>query len=82
MDSVAPIGLTNSVRHFYDDIIPAVFCCKGYTVDAMNPCGVYYEHRPSDNGSRYNPPPPGKIACQACIHTNPSKKTGAGKVAI
>lgn len=62
VNSVAPIGLTNSVRHFYDDIIPAVFCCKGHIDETMNPCSIYYEHRPSDNGSRYNPPPPGMLS--------------------
>ena len=60
VDLTAPNGFENSVRHFYDDVIPAIFCCKGRESESSVTCGaIYYSNRPSDDGSRYNPPPPG-----------------------
>ena len=59
VDLIAPNSFTNSVRHYYDDIIPAVFCCNGHESESSVTCEFYYSNRPSDNGSRYNPPPPG-----------------------
>ena len=65
IDSVAPNGLINSVRHFFEDIIPAVFCCNLHTSQVT--CRLYYDNRPSDDGSRYNPPPPGIHLRSFCI---------------
>ena len=45
----------NESQHFIDDILPFILCCK----TEFPSCARYYERRPSDNGSRYNPPPPG-----------------------
>ena len=42
-------------RHFIRDVLPYLLCCKG----SLFNCNNYYRHRPSDNGRRYNPPPPG-----------------------
>ena len=61
IDLVAPNDLTSAVRHFYEDIIPAIFCCKGHAIESQVTCQLYYNHRPSDDGSRYNPPPPGNV---------------------
>lgn len=58
VDLVAPNGIINTVRHFVEDVIPAIYCCKGLRSEST--CQLYYDHRPSDNGSRYNPPTPGK----------------------
>ena len=41
--------------HFTADIRPFILCCK----TAVSDCQSYYEKRPSDNGMRFNPPPPG-----------------------
>ena len=46
----------NRVSHFLGDVRPYLLCCSGYAPQ----CQKYYEHRPSDNGSRYQPPIPGK----------------------
>lgn len=45
-------------RHYQSDIEPFILCCKGQ----FQTCGLYYERRPSDNGSRFNPPPCGKLS--------------------
>ena len=59
VDRVAP---GRSVKdHFYEDVLPFIWCCKG---DFPN-CATYYRYRPSDDGSRYNPPPPGE-----CVSSN------------
>ena len=42
-------------EHFIEDVLPSIACCFGIFPN----CEGYYEHRPSDDGSRYNPPPPG-----------------------
>ena len=57
VDLVAPDGFINTIRHFFEDVIPAIYCCKGQR--SSSTCQLYYEKRPSDNGSRYNPPNPG-----------------------
>ena len=44
------------VRHFVDDVIPFLLCCKA---GIFSNCDEYYEHRPSDNGARFDPPIPG-----------------------
>ena len=42
--------------HMGRDVLPWYACCK-FTEN----CGKYYERRPSDDGSRYVPPRPGKL---------------------
>lgn len=57
VDKVAPSDVFGHIR---EDIIPSVFCCRGEASD----CSTYYRHRPSDNGSTFNPPNPGnKLVC-------------------
>ena len=41
--------------HFKEDVVPYIFCCKGMKKN----CQIYYDRRPSDDGSRYMPPVPG-----------------------
>ncbi len=41
--------------HLGRDVLPWFACCK-----FNENCGKYYERRPSDDGSRYIPPPIGK----------------------
>ena len=55
VDKVAPIGLLGTLRHFKEDVIPSLWCCFGNSPS----CSLYYEKRPSDNGTRFNPPNPG-----------------------
>ena len=43
-------------RNFIRDVIPFLLCCKA---GIFSNCGEYYEHRPSDNGARFDPPTPG-----------------------
>ena len=38
------------------DVIPYIYCCKDRQFDN---CEKYYERRPSDDGSDFDPPPPG-----------------------
>ena len=44
-------------RHFQEDVRPYLLCCTGYVPS----CQKYYEHRPSDDGTRYQPQVPGKL---------------------
>ncbi len=46
-------------RHFDEDTRPYLLCCTGLTPN----CGLYYTKRPSDDGSRFSPPPPGGCGC-------------------
>lgn len=46
----------NRARHFVEDTRPFLLCCTGQTPN----CGQYYGKRPSDDGSRFNPPSPGQ----------------------
>ena len=39
--------------HFLNDILPFLLCCKA---GIHSQCEEYYQHRPSDNGSRFEPP--------------------------
>ena len=65
VDKVAPTGsgtekIKNLVKHFFEDVLPFIFCCKGPIKD----CSKYYERRPSDDGSCFvDPTPPGKQRC-------------------
>ena len=69
MDKVSVVGssrlnyFSNLVKHQFEDILPFIFCCKG----TQTSCDIYYQRRPSDNGTAYNPPVPGnKIFCYVC----------------
>ena len=42
-------------KHQLHDVVPFLLCCKGL----FSNCEEYYKHRPSDNGSRFMPDPPG-----------------------
>ena len=58
VDLYAPSGFLNLYGkwlHFYHDVRPFYYCCKGEFSD----CREYYKHRPSDDGSRYVLQPPG-----------------------
>ena len=57
---VSPVGVGDSYLpklwgHWNEDVLPYIWCCKG----SNSKCSYYYEHRPSDNGSNYQPPVPG-----------------------
>jgi hypothetical protein len=52
LDIAAP---DNFWAHIGRDVLPWWACCK-----ITNNCNKYYDRRPSDNGSRYVPPPIGK----------------------
>ena len=43
------------VGHFNEDTAPFIYCCKG----RFPKCGSYFENRPSDDSSSFNPAPPG-----------------------
>jgi hypothetical protein len=53
LDVVSPAK--SVLGHMYRDVLPWFYCCK-YSQN----CEKYYERRPSDDGSRYDPPPVGK----------------------
>ena len=55
VDIVSP--KKNMRDHFYEDVLPFIWCCKG---EFPNCRDNYYKFRPSDDGSRYNPPLPGE----------------------
>ena len=59
VDLYAPIGYFGKLLHFYHDVRPFYYCCKGEFSD----CREYYKHRPSDDGSRYVLQPPGQCTC-------------------
>ena len=44
-------------RNFQEDVRPYLLCCTGYAPS----CQKYYERRPSDDGTRYQPQVPGKL---------------------
>lgn len=81
VDKVAPTGnglkyLSNVFAHFREDVLPYIYCCKGGKPD----CSKYYERRPSDDGSSFNPPVPGKLLIvyiimvhfhSACVYGDP-----------
>ena len=54
MDKVTPQDWTTYLQHTMEDVVPAVFCCKG----TFTNCGSYQQKRPIDDGSRSPPPPP------------------------
>ena len=73
VDLYAPNGLENSFNHYHHDVIPAISCCKGSERIGSMYCNDYYEHRPSDNGSRYNPPVPGIYIYMYTLDNNGDK---------
>ena len=44
----------NPIDHFIEDVKPYYWCCI-----LSDQCDLYYEKRPSDNGTRWTPPSPG-----------------------
>lgn len=53
-DAVAPDGISfSTVGHFFLDVVPFFACCK-----FSDNCDTYYENRPSDDCSDYEPPIP------------------------
>jgi hypothetical protein len=58
----APVDFMSSVKHITEDFIPFLYCCKA---GQYSQCDKYYQKRPSDDGTRYQPPPP------ACIYGDP-----------
>ena len=51
----APVDFDSFYQHIQHDIIPYVHCCP-------RACREYYIRRPSDDGTRYRPLPPGDYA--------------------
>ena len=66
VDKVAPRSIRSKINHFFEDVLPFMWCCKG---EFSNCRDTYYRFRPSDDGSRFTPPPPGEITkkMQACM---------------
>ena len=56
---VSPVG------HFVQDVLPFLLCCKA---GIFSDCDEYYEHRPSDPGFDYSPPPPPGIIIYTCSY--------------
>ena len=51
-------------RHLLEDIIPAIYCCKGTYRSAT--CSLYYEERPSDKGEMCESARPGRLSTCSC----------------
>jgi len=56
VDSIAPVGLEETIQHQFDDVLPYIYFCQ------VGACGEYYKKRPSDNGRNYRATPPGEAA--------------------
>ncbi len=54
VDKVTPQDWTTYLQHTMEDVLPAVFCCKG----TFTNCSSYQQKRPIDDGSKSPPPPP------------------------
>ena len=54
VDKVTPHDWATYLQHTMEDVVPAVFCCKG----TFPNCDSYLQKRPIDDGSRSPPPPP------------------------
>ena len=83
VDMVSPRDWTTYLQHTMEDVVPAVFCCKGPV--ASRNCDAYQQKRPIDDGSKSPPPPPipgnqytvndmtmsyyQSMCLQACIYT-------------
>ena len=57
VDRVSP-GDGKKTDHFLEDVLPWFYCCKGLFSNCRD---TYYRFRPSDDGARFNPPPPGEM---------------------
>ena len=53
VDKVAPAS--NLLDHMWEDVYPFLMCCPEF-------CNLYYECRPSDNGTAYEPPEEGILS--------------------
>lgn len=51
-------------RHILYDVIPYLLCCKA---GIFSNCDLYYDHRPSDRGIDFSPPPPPGIATSLIV---------------
>lgn len=51
--SVSPNGPKGMTAHFVADLLPWYMCCA--LIKNQTACALYYERRPSDDGSQYNP---------------------------
>ena len=49
------------LSHFFHDLVPYWDCC----ITAPHNCAKYFEKRPSNDGSSYEPPRPGKKVLHA-----------------
>ena len=56
------------LSHFSHDLVPYLDCCL-----FSDNCGKYFEKRPSDDGSKYEPPRPGILLLILLI---PSRSVG------
>ena len=56
------------LSHFSHDLVPYLDCCL-----FSDNCGKYFEKRPSDDGSKYEPPRPGILILILLI---PSRSVG------
>ena len=65
VNKYAPKDYKSSVDHIREDILPYIYCCKAGSL--LSQCSNYYQRRPSDNGAKYQPPPPGTIVVCVCI---------------
>jgi hypothetical protein len=45
----------STLKHLKEDVYPWYLCCR-----LSDSCGLYYGSRPSENGTRYDPPQIGK----------------------
>lgn len=52
--SVSPNGKSGMNGHFVADLLPWYTCCA--LIKNQTACALYYERRPSDDGSKYVPP--------------------------
>ena len=54
VDKVTPQDWATYLQHTMEDVLPAVFCCKG----TFPNCSSYQQKRPIDDGSKSPPTPP------------------------
>ena len=79
VNKYAPKDYSSSVDHIREDILPYIYCCKA---GKFSRCDKYYQRRPSDNGARYQPPPPGTIVVCVCAYRVPTKDSCDNKTNI
>ena len=54
VDKVTPHDWATYLQHTMEDVVPAVYCCKG----TFTNCSSYQQKRPIDDGSKSPPSPP------------------------